>query len=214
MSKQQRRERTNTAAAAEAAVVQLEQKIKRHRDRAAELVAARKSSSYAAHVLFDVEQSKVLSDIIDETSKHDIEGRALLDALDEAKRRLEQARQDEAKAADKAAAQELLKELRRFREIARELDTAFAAIALHGGALYETLTTIHRLSNANFPTGAQLDSLGTRCVLTALAATPFRRNFETIPPLSRRSFSSLIETWCSTIQSRLGEQQTNEHEAA
>jgi hypothetical protein len=85
MSKQMN---ANSVAAAAQAVTQLEGKIQRHRDRAAELAAARKSSSYCAHVLFDVEQSKVLSDIVDETVRHETEGRALIDALDEAKRRL------------------------------------------------------------------------------------------------------------------------------
>jgi hypothetical protein len=49
MSKQ-RREQTNTVAACEQAVTQLEQKIERHRDRAVDLAAARKSSAYAARV--------------------------------------------------------------------------------------------------------------------------------------------------------------------
>jgi hypothetical protein len=82
------RKQTNSVAAAEQAVAQLEEKIQRHRDRAAELAAARKSSAYAAHALFDVEQSTVLAGIVDETVRHETEGRALGDALDEARQRL------------------------------------------------------------------------------------------------------------------------------
>jgi ribosome-associated translation inhibitor RaiA len=59
MSKSQR-EQPQTVASCEATVSDLEKQIQRHRERAEELVAARKASSYAARVLLDVEQSKVL----------------------------------------------------------------------------------------------------------------------------------------------------------
>jgi hypothetical protein len=51
MSKPQRKQpQQSVVAAAEQAVTQLEQKIQRHRDRAVDLAAARKSSAYAARV--------------------------------------------------------------------------------------------------------------------------------------------------------------------
>jgi hypothetical protein len=66
--------------------------------------------------------------------------------------------------------------------------------------------------HSQFPTNQQLHSLGHRALLTAIAGTPWKREFELVPPLSRRSFSDLIETWCSTIENGLGarEKQTTE----
>jgi hypothetical protein len=62
MTKQ--REQPQSVAACEQAVADLEKQLQRHHERAEELTAARKSSAYAARVLLDVEQSKVLDDII------------------------------------------------------------------------------------------------------------------------------------------------------
>lgn len=210
MSKQ-RREQT-TSAEAEAAVALLEEKIRRHRDRAAELVAARKSSAYAARVLLDVEQSKILDGIIDESSKHALEGNALLDALDEAKRRLEQARQDEAHKADKQAAQALRRVLAEFVAQGEQLDAALATIAETGVEIRETLSRMHGLGSG-FPSHQQLDVLGSLCLRTALQKTPWDRHFERLAPNQRRSFGDLVRQWSATVEhqisARLGEQ-TNE----
>ena len=61
---------------------------------------------------------------------------------------------------------------------------------------------------------AQLQSLGGRVLLGALSKTPFRRNFETLPPLERdRSMARIAQQWSDTVerdlQRRLGDP-TNE----
>jgi hypothetical protein len=132
-------------------------------------------------------------------------------AIKTAADRLAKAQQAEAEHADKAAAKELLKELERFRAIGRELDTALAAVSTNGNALYQSLTKMHSLGSA-FPSGQQLHSLGHRCLLTAIAATPWKREFELVPPRERRSFTALIDLWAATIETNVGarEKQTDE----
>jgi hypothetical protein len=78
---------------------------------------------------------------------------------------------------------------------------------------------MHR-AGSQFPSDAQLLSLGGRVLLGALGKTPFRRDFETLPPDQRsRTMSMVVQQWAGTversIQQRLGDgQTTNTTEAA
>ena len=102
--------------------------------------------------------------------------------------------------------------LDQFVETAGQLDRALADVAALGHNLHQIQARMRELG-AVVPNGAQLDSLGARCLLTACAATPWHRHFEVLAPHERRSFSALIDIWNSTNQkhlaARLGEQ-TNE----
>jgi hypothetical protein len=86
-------------------------------------------------------------------------------------------------------------------------------VAEHGYKLQDLQEQMHRLGAA-VPNAAQLDSLGYRCLLTACAATPWRRHFEALAPNERRSFAALCAIWGQTIERniapRLGEEPTNE----
>jgi hypothetical protein len=142
------------------------------------------------------------------------------DAIAEATRRLAAAREHEARAADREKASALAGVLTEFLQTARRLDAALATVAEHGNKLHELQASMHMLGAA-VPNAAQLDSLGFRCLLTACAATPWRRHFETLAPHERRSFTELCAYWARTLErgiaARLGdgEQQTaTEPEAA
>ena len=78
--------------------------------------------------------------------------------------------------------------------------------------MQDALTLMHRCGS-NFPTDAQLQSLGGRVLLGALSKTVFRRNFETLPPLERdRSMARIVQQWSDTVErsikQRLGETET------
>jgi len=56
-------------------------------------------------------------------------------------------------------------------------------------------------------------------LLGALSKTPFRRNFETVPPLERdRSMARIAQGWSDTVErsiaQRLGDDQTNKPDEA
>jgi hypothetical protein len=186
---------------AEKTLADLQAKRARFAARGVEIGDERAAIAYEAHASGDTMAEKRLAELHREAAKHASALAGLDAAIKTAGEKLAQAQQAEATRASKAAAGELRKELERFRAIGRELDVALAAISANGAALYESLGRIHTLGSA-FPTGAQLHSLGYRCLLTAIAATPWRREFETIAP-RERDFSSLIETWAQTIESRL-----------
>jgi hypothetical protein len=198
---------------AQEVVTKLEAKREACIRRGTELQDERATLAYSAHANNDAKAKTRLEEVHTAIATHASELASLDAALKAAADRLEKARQHETQKADRAAAGELRKELARFRELGGQLDVALAAVSTNGAALYECLGKIHALGS-QFPTGQQLHSLGYRCLLTAIAATPWKREFETVAPRERRSFSDLIETWAATIESRLGEQSKENADAA
>ena len=205
-----------TVAEAEQVVTRLQEQLQQHHSRAKELEAQRKATSYAAHALFDPEQSKVLRDVIDETTRHELEGRALVDAIDESKRRLSVAREHEAREQDHANAAQIKKVIAEMAEHSAAADDALHDLALAGNNLKDCVDKLHALGIAN-PTHQALQVLGNNAILTAMACTPFKRFFETIPPSARRDFSGTVSSWSAMINGglvqRLGEK-TDEEAAA
>ena len=181
--------------------------------RKTELEAERKSSAHAALALRDVEAGRVLDRVTQESLRLDAHLLSLADAIGEQERVVARAEATEAQEADRAQALALREALAAFIATARQLDDALAAVALHGVKLCELQQIMHR-AGAAVPNGAQLDSLGARCLLTDCAATPWRRHFETLAPSERRSFAALCAQWGQNIErniaARLGEEPTNE----
>jgi chromosome segregation ATPase len=197
---------------AEKVLSELQSKRARLIARGVEIGDQRAAIAYDAHATGDTKAEKRLAELHREAAEYESQLAGLDSAIKTAGEKLAQARQAEVARADREAAAALRRELDRFREYGRQLDAALATVATSGQALHESLGKIHSLGSA-FPTGQQLHSLGARALLTAIAATPWRREFETIAPRERRSFSDLIETWAATIESRLGEK-TDEEKAA
>jgi hypothetical protein len=177
-------------------------------ERKAALADKRKAVAYDAHAAGN---TKLLDGVHREAAELDSRIAGLDDAVAEAQRRLQQAHEHEARFADRNQALELRAHLVMFLETARALDEALAAVAAHGNKLHELQAQMHRCGAA-VPNPAQLDSLGARSLLTACAATPWRRHFETLAPHERRSFAALCAQWGQNIQrgisARLGEEQT------
>jgi hypothetical protein len=201
---------------AEGVIAELQEKQRAAQARSTALLDERKSISLAAHT-GDQKAHTRLDRINFQIFSVDGELQSLAAALAEAGARLTAARQAEADAADHEAAKALLAQLTHFRDFAGGVDSAIEVLVASTNGLQETLTEINRCGSA-FPSQSQLLSLGGRVLLGAMSRTPFKRNFETLPPLERsRSMAGIVEQWCTTIErqiaERLGEQTTN-NEAA
>jgi len=202
---------------AEAAITRLEGKRSELLARGDELATIRASVAYKALNDDDASARSALDRVNKETAEHGSELASLDCALATARQRLEAAQRYEAKQADRAKAVELRAALKQFEQHAAGVDSALEVLVSSCNGLQESLTLMHRCGS-NFPTDAQLQSLGGRVLLGVLSKTPFRRNFETLPPLERdRSMARIVAQWSDTvkrsIQQRLGDQ-TNENEAA
>ena len=203
---------TTSVSDAEAAIARLEGKRSELLARGTELATVRASLAYAALADGDDKSRAKLDKLNIEAATHTSEVAAVEAAIKTANERLAVARNHEAKQADRASARELSVVLDQFTRTAAELDRVLADVARLGHALHQIQVQMAQLGSP-VPNGAQLDSLGFRCLLTACAATPWHRHFQVLAPHERRSFSDLIAIWTDTnrkhLASRLGDP-TNE----
>jgi hypothetical protein len=198
-----------TVAAAEKVLADLQEKRQALVTHAAVLDSQRRDAAFAAHVKGDPEARRTLDKINAEVAVHSSELASVDDAIAAAKGKLAVARIHESRAADRAAAQAVRKELEKFREHGHALDVALEAIAVHGRELQETLIRMQQLG-VNFPSGQQLISIGSRALLAACGQTPWRRSFETLPPRERYRFGQVVDGWGGTIENGLDAREKNE----
>jgi len=203
---------------AEAAISNLEAKRSVLIERGSELATIRASVAYKALNDDDPTARETLSRVNKETAEHGSELASIDAALVTARQRLEAAQRAEAKAADRAKAVELRAALKQFEQHAAGVDSALEVLIASCNGMQDALTAMHRCGS-NFPSDAQLQSLGGRVLLGALSKTPFRRNFETVPPLERdRSMARIAQGWSDTVErsiaQRLGDDQTNKPDEA
>jgi hypothetical protein len=174
-----------------------------------ELAETRQQIAFAAHT-GDQGARKKLDAINQQSSLHASELESVDAAISEATDRLEGARKDEAIAADRSDAHKLRKVLQKFCEHSAKLDAALSAAVTETQGMRETLNLMHSLGS-DFPSHAQLDTLGALAMLTAMGRTPFHRSFEHLAPNQRRTFTELVKGWCERIEpeisQRLGEQE-------
>jgi hypothetical protein len=202
-----------TVTEAEQAISNLESKRQALVARRDELATNRASVAFKALHEDDATAKSVLERINKESIEHDHQLASVDAALVTAKARLDSAKRAEARAADRAKAVELRAALQQFNQHAAGVDAALEVLIASCNGLQESLTAMNRCGSA-FPTDAQLQSFGGRVLLGALSKTPFRRNFETLPPLERdRSMARIAQQWSDTVerdlQRRLGDP-TNE----
>jgi hypothetical protein len=163
-----------------------------------DLEERRQEISYSAHTGSKKERAQ-LDQINSEAITWEYELKGLDSAIQEATKRLAAADAAQAQAQDKENARALRAVVDEFLSHAIALDEAFATVSKEATALEETLKTIHFLGSA-FPSRAQLDALGARALKTALMQTPWRREFETMPPGARQSFAALVGQWADRIE--------------
>jgi hypothetical protein len=206
MTKQQTKQPTKqepqTVAAAKATLKELQAQLERHTEHGVELEAARKQASFGAHALHDPEQRKALDAVVDEAVRHETEGRAIADAIEEAKRRVAVASAHEAAAADRARAQKVLEILRAFRECGCILDGACRAIDVKGNELMSLLQQLHGLG-VRFPSAEQVDVFGDQAIRTCIASTPWSKRHRVVAPGERKSFRKLVDDWAMMIETRI-----------
>ena len=204
-----------SVADAEQVIANLESKRAALIERGKELATIRASLAYSALADGDDKSRAKLDKLNIEAATHNSEVAAVEAAIKTANERLAVARNHEAKQADRASARELSVVLDQFTRTAAELDRVLADVARLGHALHQIQVQMAQLGSP-VPNGAQLDSLGFRCLLTACAATPWHRHFQVLAPHERRSFSDLIAIWTDTNRKHLASrlEQTNKPEAA
>jgi chromosome segregation ATPase len=206
-----------TVAALESVIARLEKQRADLEQRGKTLADVRASLAYSALADGNDQARAKLDKLNLEAATHSSEIAAVQAAIKTAGQRLANARDHEAKAADRDQAKELRVVLDQFVQTATHLDQALADVATLGHNLHQIQARMRELGSP-VPNAAQLDSLGYRCLLTACASTPWFRHFETLAPSERRSFSALIDIWRATNEKhlavRLGGEQTNKPEAA
>jgi hypothetical protein len=201
-----------TISECEAAITSLQQKRNAVIARGSELATIRASTAFKALHEHDATAQATLDRINKESIEHDHALASIDAALKTAQQRLAAAQRHEAKAADRAKAAELRAALKQFEQHAAGVDSALEVLVSSCNGLQESLTAMHRCGS-NFPTDAQLQSLGGRVLLGALSKTPFRRGFETVPPLERDRSMARIAQQCGdtverSIRERLADQTT------
>jgi hypothetical protein len=199
---------------AEATIASLKAKRDALVERGKERDQVRASIAFQALARDDETARRKLDQVNKETVEHGSELASIDAALVTARQRLEAAQRHEAKAADREQAKALRDAVRQFVQHAAGVDSALEVLVSSCNGLQESLTLMHRCGS-NFPTDAQLQSLGHRVLLGALSKTVFRRNFETVPPLERdRSMARIVALWSDTVErsirERLGDQTTIE----
>ena len=182
---------------AEAAISNLQAKRSILIERGSELATIRASVAYKALNDDDPTARETLSRVNKETAEHGSELASIDAALVTAKQRLGAAQRAEAKTADRAKAVELRAALKQFEQHAAGVDSALEVLIASCNGMQDALTAMHRCGS-NFPSDAQLQSLGGRVLLGALSKTPFRRNFETVPPLALIVMPTMIALMATT----------------
>jgi hypothetical protein len=210
MTKPETKQTTVSVANAQAMLERFERERDELIARKAALADKRKAVAYDAHAAGN---TKLLDGVHREAVELESRISGLDDAVAEAERRLQQAREAEARAADRAKAVELRAALKKFVEYGSGVDAALDVLIESCAGMEQTLVEIHRCGSA-FPSDAQLLSLGSRVLIAALSRTTFRREFPAVPPLERnRTMTAVVQQWSSTVErsiaQRLGDQ-TNE----
>ena len=204
---------TPTVANAEAMLARFERERADLVERKAALAEKRRAVAFDAHA-GDGSASKLLDGLHREATELESRIIGLDDAVAEARRRLEQAHEYEAREADRAKAVELRAALKQFVEHGAGVDAALEVLIESCNGMERALVEIHRCGSA-FPSDAQLLSLGSRVLIAALSKTTFRREFPAVPPLERnRTMSAIVQQWSDTvernIQQRLEQPETIE----
>jgi hypothetical protein len=193
---------TVSLAAAEKTLKELQARQERHTARAVELEAARKQASFGAHALHDAEQRKALDDVVDESLRHETEGRAIADAIEEAKRRLVVAQAHQAAAVDRQRAQQVLEIVAAVREAGRILDGAARALGEKSNEITRLIGQLHGLG-IRFPSHEQWDVFGDAALKTVIMGTPWSRRYRLVAPNERKSFGVLVDDWATMIEQRI-----------
>jgi hypothetical protein len=178
-------------------------------ERRAALAEKRRALAFDAHA-GDAAAVKQLDNLNREDGELKTKIASVDDAVAEARRRLDQARDAEARATEREKVKALRSALARFVDAGKGCDSALEVLVASSTAMRDALTQINRLG-CSHPSHAQLDSLGAIALRTALTATAWTRYFERVGPTERKTFAGLVATWATMVErhitSRLGDEE-------
>lgn len=178
-------------ARAETVLSELTVKRDAHVLRGTSLSEERRKISFAA-ITGDQGARKQLDKLNLEYALHQGEHENLNAAIEEAAKRLDVARGEEARKADRKKALEFRTTLLpQLLEHGKKIDAALATIASEANAFDETLRQIHA-SGCAFPNTQQVHVNGAMVIYSALMQTPWRREFRHLAPHERRTFEDLF----------------------
>jgi hypothetical protein len=178
-------------------------------ERKAALAEKRRAVAFDAHA-GDGSASKLLNGLHQQAVELESRIAGLDDALAEARRRLEQAREAQARQHDREQALLLRAALATFIEAGKGCDAALELFVSASQDMRNALTTMNRLG-ASHPSHNQLDSLGAIALRTALTDSSWSRYFERVSVVERKSFTSLVAAWAAQVERGIRERlQTNE----
>jgi hypothetical protein len=176
------------------------------------LAKKRSAAAYDAHA-GDAAAVKLLERLIQDDGELQAKIVSVDDALNEARRRLEQARAAEARQRDCDKAKALRGQLARFTAAGRDCDAALNQLLAGSAVMRDALTQINRLG-CSHPSHAQLDSLGALALRTALSATAWNRYFERTAPGERKTFAALVAAWATMVERQIQQRLPGDEEAA
>jgi hypothetical protein len=216
MSNKANKQTAVTVANAEQLLARFEKERADLMERKAALADKRRNAAYDAHA-GDGSASKLLDGLHREAVELESRIAGLDDAIAEARRRLEQAREAAAREQDRERALLLRQALAAFIEAGKGCDAALDLLISASTDLRNGITVMNKLG-CTHPSHAQLDALGSIALRTALTDTAWVRYFERVSPVERKTFAGLTATWAAMVEryiaSRLGDDQTNKPEAA
>jgi hypothetical protein len=183
----------------ERTLAQLSDKRDRALKRSQEIAAEQAQLGYSVHAENDKASRGKWDKLTAEAATLAGETKGIGDALAEATKRLEAARQAAEAEAAKANAVEVRKLLESFIEAARDADAVLRDFNTSVEEMRRALTAIHA-RGCGSPTHQQLQVLGKFALLTHIGRTPWAREFEVIPPSARREFEPLVHTWTEMIE--------------
>jgi hypothetical protein len=147
---------------------------------------------------------KRLDEINRSVSSHESEIVSIDAAISEATARVQQARQAEAKEADRRAALELRAAVKELRSAGLLVDQALAALVDASAAMSIVIDVVHGLGVAH-PHHQQVLTFGERVIRTALQKTMWSRGFEHLPPSERQSFSPICDGWAKMLETNIAQ---------
>jgi hypothetical protein len=205
-----------TVAAAEATLARFERERNDVLDRKTLLADKRREIAFDA-LSGDKSASKLLDGLHREAFELEARLGSVNDALAEAGRRLERARQHAAQAADRQRALSAARAAEKCWEHGAGIEAALSRLREHINGRYEALRVMHE-NGVRYPSFEQQDGLFYRRIVGVMYDTPLRPRFEVVSPAERARAVTAIddESWkpmvSRTLAPRLGDGEQINHE--
>ena len=161
------------------------------------------SISFEAHASEDQKALARLETIKARAVKRELDARSLDAAIAEAKRRVVDAQNAEARAEAAKVAEEVAEIAGSIREEGAKADKALAQFIAAANNVKKCIVGLQQRGLGS-PNSAQLQALGRRAILGALVDSPFAKEFEHVAPRERQNFAQFTSSWAAAIENAVG----------